>query len=232
DVPPALQAYLREHWGAFLLGSIAADGQHESNLKREDTHFFTYRDPIEISPATIMLQRYPELQANLIMDQEHLVFIAGYIGHLKMDEIWWRDFSFPNFGGKDWAEWPQRLFMLHALLAIVDERDYQALQDDVYPALTSPQPADWLPFLEDRAIAAWRDNIAAQIAPAGQSLTIEVLGSRVKQGVNELRNVLNDPARLETDLWAYVPRTLLEDIEQRMYEEMREAVIQYLDYTG
>ena len=80
------RAFLRAHAAAFLLGSIAADGHACSDLRREDTHFYTYDRPITTPPAAVMLSRYPVLLAPVSAGQR--AFVAGYVGHLALGELW------------------------------------------------------------------------------------------------------------------------------------------------
>jgi hypothetical protein len=220
-----LRAELQERIGAFLLGSIAADGYYLANvpLHREDTHFFSYERPLADHPWRLMLARHPNMTSATGAAR---AFAAGYVAHLAMDEIWWLHMMRPHFGEREWAERSYRFLMLNIILTVMDERDEAAARREV-SALRSAQPADWCPFLPDQALTAWRDLIAAQIAPDGVSQTLPILAPRVGKTETELRRMLDDAPLLETDLWAHVPRDLLETVEAAMLAHARESLCAY-----
>ncbi|PJF24598.1 MAG: hypothetical protein CUN53_17030, partial [Phototrophicales bacterium] len=153
-------------------------------------------------------------------------FAAGYVAHLAMDEIWWLRMMRPHFGEREWAERSQRFLMLNIILTVMDERDEAAARREV-SALRSALPAAWCPFLPDQALIAWRDLIAAQIAPGGSSRTLEILAPRVGKTELELRRMLDDAPQLEADLWAHVPRELLRTVEEAMLTHARDSLCAY-----
>ncbi len=220
-----VRAELQQSIGAFLLGSIAADGYYlaDAPLHREDTHFFSYERLVEDHPWRLMLARYPCMASAAGAAR---AFTAGYIAHLAMDEIWWLHMMRPHFGEREWAERSYRFLMLNIILTVMDERDEAAARREV-SALRGAQPAAWCPFLPDQALIAWRDLIAAQIAPGGVSQTLTILAPRVGKTALELRRMLDDSALLETDLWAHVPRKLLETVEAAMLAHARESLCTY-----
>lgn len=230
---PALPAdhrqLLRVEWGAFLLGSIAPDSQHKANLLRADTHFFQYKMPIQ-PPVEVMLNRYPHLAADRLPTADHQAFVAGYVGHLAVDETWWATYAYPHYAAREWGEqFTDRLFALHGVLSLIDARDYSQLSPDVHHTLQRTQPDEWLPFLPDAAICGWRDTIARQLGPDGQPETVVILGSRVPQGPDALQQLLDDPDHQQTIIWQHVPRAELEAVEERMYRHMRATVRDYLN---
>ena len=219
---------LRDHWGDFLFGSIAPDSQHTANLRRHETHFFHYSAPPIASPVKTLLTTYPELEADQIVDKGRLVFMAGYVGHLAVDEMWWNEFFYPNFSGDSTGDWRKYLFLAHALLAIIDERDYRSLADDLYPALQKSAPKLDLPFIRNSAVEAWRDIVAEQMTPDGQPQTLQILGRRLPQGVEPLIEFLQDEGRVERELWGLISRTELATTETQMQNHMTKTITDYL----
>lgn len=219
---------LQEHWGAFLFGSIAPDSQHMAKLRRHHTHFFEYGAPPVRPPVSTLLKTHPQLQAASIVDNARRVFMAGYVGHLAVDEVWWNEVFYPNFSIYSRGDWQKYIFLAHALLSIIDERDYLSLRDDVYPDLAKTTPKLELPFIDDSAVFGWRDVIAAQLAPDGQLQTLKILGERVPQGVEALTEFLQDETRLENELWSEVSRTKLAEAEALMINHMTTTIIDYL----
>src|SRR5882724_7305584 len=103
-LPPAEHDLLADHWGAFLLGSIAPDARVSSGLDRVSTHFFEYLPKVDPPAVTAMLTRHPDLRRDQIDDAGRVAFVAGYAAHLAMDQVWCTDLLFPAFFHSDWAD--------------------------------------------------------------------------------------------------------------------------------
>jgi hypothetical protein len=228
---PALPAAAREAitsaWGAFLLGSVAPDARVTGGMERQATHFFAYGPVIDPPPAVAMLREFPALAYDQVDAPARAAFIAGYAAHLAMDETWCTDMLFPRFL-IDWATERERWLLLHMLLAILDERDRQALPAAQHVALCAALPTDWLPFVADADLIVWRDVVAAQLAPGAASRTLEILGGRVGLGVDEMNAYLADLARMSV-LWAHLPLADVGAIEARMYANVLQTVSAYFE---
>lgn len=224
-ISPSVRALLAAERPAFLLGSVAADA-HPPGVTRDMTHFYTYDSLLTEAPWRVMLRRCPALQAASTAAQR--VFLAGYVAHLAMDEVWTRDMLGPHFALANWGTRGFRFVLLHALLITMDERDYAALEAWQSPTLAAAQPAGWLPFLSDAALAEWRDFIAEQIRPGGVSQTIAVFAPRIHHTPDELRRILDSPEQMHL-LWQNITPALLAEIEARMYTYAREQMHLYLD---
>lgn len=216
-------------WGAFLLGSIAPDARVSSGINRADTHFFEYRPVIEPPPAVAMLNRYPELRRGSVQDNAMAAFIAGYAGHLAMDETWCTELLFPCFVEADgWQPPAERNLALHLLLGYLDERDRARIPESDYPALAAASPDHWLPFISDEALAGWRDLIASQLAPGAASQTLEILSKRVAIPAARLAQYVGSAAEMQARLWVHVPPQRIPAAEEAMYAATFRAVIDYL----
>ncbi|MCS7072674.1 MAG: zinc dependent phospholipase C family protein [Anaerolinea sp.] len=223
-LPAALRAFIDAHYPAFLLGSVAADGHHLCGLRREETHFYAYERPMEDHPYRVMLARYPVLgQA----EGAARAFTLGYIAHLALDEIWAVRMLRPHFVERNWGDRHIRFLMLHAILIVMDERDQALLSPETVAALGQADPRGWSPFMDDAALAEWRTIIHRQIAPGGTSETYAVIAPRVGLTVGQIAALMADQARLERDLWANIPRTLLAEVEAEMYAAARDHLLAY-----
>lgn len=226
DLSNAIRASLRQHWGAFLLGSIAPDARVSSGLRRAQTHFFEYAPKIEVPPAVRMLNDFPSLRHRATHGNlSQAVFVCGYAAHLSMDETWCVEMLFPHFHGGN----PQKQFVyLHLLLGYLDQRDRASLGPDHYSALCAAQPDRWLPFMTDADLTQWRDIVANQLAPEGQSRTLEILGPRINLTSNQMSNAIDDPATMQ-EVWHNTPLATIHHIESAMYRGVRETVIAYFE---
>jgi hypothetical protein len=228
-LPAAQHQFLRDHLPAFALGSIAADGHGAAGLRREDTHFYTYERPIDTPPAQVMLARFALLAGPVTGDQRACV--AGYVGHLALDEAWTEGIMRPYFIEAVWGSSARRFLALNLLLIGLDERDRPAIDPALGPALLAAASRGWLPFLPDEALGAWQAVIARQLAPGAPSETVPIISQRTGVAQAKLRALLDTPAEMERRVWAHVPVAALRDIEARMDELAQRQVRAYLNET-
>lgn len=230
SVSDRVKQFLREQWGAFLLGNIVPDAHHmvpSREVQRVTTHFFDYGPVVDPPAGQVMLTRFPELKNKSISDPQQMAFVAGYLAHLAVDEVWAVEVVYRFIAG-NWLERRRRHFAFTTLLALMDGRDYSQISHDYHHTLSTTTPQDWLPFLPDYAIIAWRDRIAAQIKPGGQPETLHILGRTVYSGYEDLLDMINQPERLESELWRYFPQSLAAEKEQLAYDHMRTVIENYL----
>lgn len=225
-LPAAIRTLLDEQRGAYLLGSVVADAHTLAGLKREDTHFYAFDRPMEDHAWRVMLARYPTLVA--ARDPAWRAFLAGYVMHVSMDEIWSLSMTGPEFADREWAPRIQRFVMLHILLIYMDERDLPLLDTNLNHALRDVPVRRWLPFMDDAVLRDWSAFIYRQIMPGGVSETLEVYGQRLQQTPGDLRAILDSPERMRAELWAHVTPEKTAEVEAQMLEHARAQMIAYL----
>jgi hypothetical protein len=230
ELPANCRSHLAEQWGAFLLGSIAPDARVTAGTQRGESHFFEYQPVVSPPPIIAMLSKFPTLRSNALTDEQHMAFVAGYAAHLKMDEVWCTDMLFPVFiQGNRWDSKQTEYLMLHLLLAWMDQRDLSVLHPQDYDRLAGTVPKKWLPFMSDEGLSIWRDMVAPQIAPGGVSLTNQILGQRVALSADEMANHINDAVAMQERMWSILLPEQLAVVEESMYMQTRDAVIDYLN---
>jgi hypothetical protein len=226
-IPEGMRKAFHTYEPTFLLGSICADAK-VPRKDREWTHFYVYTRAIEEHPWRLMTKKYPSLMEPL--DEEHRVFVAAYVAHLATDEYWSIHMLKPHFGDAEWGNnirW--RFFVLNLLMIYLDERDLRTLTSDQAQVMKRCKPRDWLPFIPDNVLMEWRDFVGNQIPDA--SLTLEVLSERVDKTVEELRFLVDSPAKMTAYLWKNVSPEALAEIEKGMYDFTREQLIVYWNET-
>jgi hypothetical protein len=229
-LPVDIRSALQESCPAFLLGNIAADARTNGSLKREDTHFYSYDKGIHQHPWRVMMECFPQLwQAD---SAEAQAFLAGYVAHLSVDEIWSLHMLGPHFAERKWAPDRQRFLMLHVLLIVMDERDWALIEPRQAATLSQAAPQAWVPFMSDTLLSEWRDFISGQLPPTGASQTLSVFGQRISYTAAELRTLLDDADLLERDLWAHISREILQGVEAQMYAHARQELVTYWVEAG
>lgn len=100
---------VQEHIAWFLLGATTPDSRVISPLTRVQTHFYDLEATEQDSGVTEIFRQYPELRIPQLKDNHHRAFIAGYLTHLTVDELWIETMYRPFFGsGSPLADDPQR----------------------------------------------------------------------------------------------------------------------------
>ncbi|MBE2182848.1 MAG: zinc dependent phospholipase C family protein [Anaerolineae bacterium] len=230
ELPENARQLLQSQRPAFLLGSIAADAQTVHQLNREITHFYNYDQPLEVPPYQIMLRQFPELALPVTLSQR--AFIAGYVFHLSIDEIWSVEMIHPYFVMQEWGTKLERFLALQLLLITMDERDRESLLTVTIGELTEAQPSRWLPFIADDLLVKWRDLITLQLLPGGHSQTLEIVCERAPTTLQltpgRLRDMLDSPVTMEQKLESHVPQSAVLSIETQMYQQSRERLIAML----
>jgi hypothetical protein len=227
QIAPSIRVLLNTERSAFLLGNIAADARIDSGMMRADTHFYQYDKPMIDHPWRVMMARFPALKE--AQSEAQQAFLAGYVAHLSMDEIWSLNMLGPNFVDREWGTRELRFLMLHVILIYMDERDYSALESWHKDSLYAAQPDSWLPFMSDQVLTGWRDMIGMQLPPDGKSLTLEIFGKRISKTPDEFRAILDSPEEMRDNLWDNIAPEILVQIEARMYEFAREQMLAYWD---
>lgn len=218
---------LREELSAFLLGSIAADARVGAGTPREASHFYAYGENITVPLWRRMVTQYPSLLNPHSV--AHKAFLAGYVAHLSVDEHWAKYMVAPHFVAREWAPQMQRFFMLHIILTHMDERDLSKLDAWHAEVLCDASPDNWLPFMEDENLVMWRDLIHEQITPDGESQTLQIFGQRLGRPTQDLRDLLDSDAKMQSRLWDHISKDILTEIENGMYAYAREQMTLYLD---
>lgn len=204
--PFGTRAHLNTERGAFLFGTIAPDVQSVSEQTREATHFFAM-PPTNDQPAPqIMLAAYPTLAHADQLAPLQAAFIAGYLSHLALDELWIADVFGPYFGLRaEWGAFHERLLAHNILRTWLDQRDQSHLNGNLSATLAQVEPHSWLPFVTDDHLRAWRDEIVAELQPGATIRTVEVFAERLHVPPAELRRVLESPDQMQQRVFSHVP---------------------------
>jgi len=226
DLPQGVRNRLALELPAFLLGSIAADATRlHAPGTREDTHFYRYDEPFDGQPWRRMLERHPILLQP--RDEAQRIFLAGYVAHLAMDEIWTREIMWPLMRGiDDVDERRRRALAITLLMTHCDERDYVVIAASSVDALGMAQPRAWLPFLSDADLVTMRDLILGQLRDRSQ--TLEILSRRWGLTPQDFRTTLDDPARFAAEVLSWIHERQLLLVEQNMDLCMRDRLQDWL----
>ena len=219
---PAARHFLSQQRGPFLLGHTAADVQTISGQTREETHFYTLphgpQPPgdTHLPAQEKLLLAHPALAHPEMLPPARAAFVAGYLAHILVDELWLYDIFLPYFrqGG---APWPERSFRHNVLRTWLDREDHAQLNGTVGSCLRRAAPQAWLPFIEDEALRTWRDWLVDQLGPGKQLQTAEVFAERMGRSPVEIETVLRSPGQMEARVFGHIPRATVREYRAAAY---------------
>lgn len=196
DLSAAARQLLNEQWGPFLLGSTAPDVRTVSGQRREASHFYSVPRTSDVPAYRALLDTHPTLACVEALSPPRAAFIAGYIAHLVLDELWLDD-VFPRFLLQDWGPLRERLFLHNVLRTWIDYEAQEALDGAVAQTLQGVEPRGWVPFVADEHLRVWRDWLVEQLGPGCKMETAEVFASRMGVQPAEIDAVAQSPAQME-----------------------------------
>lgn len=235
-LPPAIRRLLTQQRGPFLLGHTAPDVQTISGQRRDETHFYTIPRTSDVPAHEALFAAHPQLASEELLPPAQAAFVAGYIAHLLLDELWLEDIFLHYFwqnGSPSWIEhWTkvlrERLFSHNVLRTWMDRQDQQRLNGSVSMALREAEPHGWLPFVGDEHLRTWRDWLVGQIGPGGSVQTAEVFAQRMGVPVAEVEAVLRSPQQMEERVFCHIPRNALQSFHDTGYARSVALINEYI----
>ena len=226
---PEVQRYLWQRRGDFLLGSIAPDVRTVSGASRRETHFFSVRTPNERPSPEALLVRHPQLARPKELSPALASFMAGYLSHLLIDEMWIEDIFRPYFGRQlDYGSFQRRLVLHNVLRAHLDERDRPRLDEATLACLRAVPIAYSLPFASDEDLRTWRDLICQQLAPGASVRTVEIFAQRLGVPPSTVESLLSSPEVLRNEVLGRLPPGKLAEFRRQAVDRGCQLVEKYL----
>jgi hypothetical protein len=228
---PAAQV-LHPHAGDFALGSLAPDAWWAAGISRQEAHILPIPVPAERHGAAEYLARYPALADAAALPPEQQAFVAGYLTHLRADEIWFRDVYDPYFGPGSSAG--RRLgLLLHNVLRVHLERELDGeIGQDLVEALCEASPCYDVPPFGEVHLRTLRDMICAELRPGAERRSVEVFADRLGVAPQELLDILSSPDRLRHEVLDRLPAGILERVLDESRDEGRALAVAYLAGRG
>lgn len=230
---PGLDTGLRDlltgEAGAFYFGNTAPDVQVVSGQPREATHFGTL-PPTDPRPShEIMFAAHPELARPEALPQARAAFLAGYIAHLLLDDLWMQRIFYPYFGRE--AAWGsdlrERLVLHNVLRTYLDHQDLPRLGNGTGNVLRTATPEGWLPFTQDHHLVRWRDEIAGQLAPGAPVRTVEIFAQRMHIPPAEFEALLA-PETVAERIFSHIAPERLKNFREEGLERSVRLISEYL----
>jgi len=216
DLPPAVCRLLTQQRGPFLLGHTAPDVQTISGQARDETHFYSIPRTADRPAHETLFAAHPRLARAETLPPAQAAFIAGYIAHLLLDELWLESI-FQRYFLQGWGTLHERLFLHNVLRTWMDRQDQRRLDGSVAAGLREAEPQGWLPFVSDQHLRAWRDWLVEQLGPGHSVQTAEVFAQRMGVSAAEVEAVLRSPQQMEERVFCHIPRAALKSFHDTGY---------------
>jgi hypothetical protein len=235
---PALPDQIRQTLIAqrcvFLFGITAPDVQSVSYQSREETHFFTLPFMPQARPAwEVFLENYPTLTNPKLLSSEHTAFLAGYLCHLQADWFWVKDIFDPIFGpSSDWSTFWHRLYVHNVLRTYLDHQVLEGPAKSAGLCLDEVHPHNWLPFVEDRYLVEWRNEVFKQLLPGASTHTVEVFAERQGIAPEKYYRMLNSETAMEAEVFSHVSRQALDQYRQNLLAENLQLLEIYFNHPA
>lgn len=226
-LPLAIRRLLIQQRGPFLLGHTAADVQTVSRQARAETHFYSIPRTTDIPAYEALFAAHPVLARAESLPLAQAAFVAGYIAHLSLDELW-LDHIFLRYFGAGWGTRRERSFLHNVLRTWMDRQDQQRLNGSQVAALRRTEPQGWLPFVDDEHLRAWRDWLVEQLGPGRGVQTAEVFAQRMGISAAEVEAVLMSPQQMEARVFRHIPRSALRSFHDIGYARSVAVITWYL----
>ena len=220
---------LRRHAGDFLLGSIAPDAWTLGGLDRTGAHLLPIPVPPDKQGATELLNRYPELRQASRLQAPQAAFVAGYMTHLLIDEIWYHQIFDPFFLNSPSDQSARRRLILHNALRLhLEDRLEDHIQPDLIRALATTRVVYTIPPFPDSILTTWRDLISAELRSGGEKRSAEVFAERMGVPVHELLAILHSSETMQREILSRLPDRLVEHVLEAGITQGRNVIFAYL----
>lgn len=225
--------------GAFLLGATAPDIRVITRRDRIHTHFFNLECLDHQDSVSGMFEAHPELADAHALDLETRAFVAGFITHLVLDEVY-IETMFREFFGAD-APVEDKAFanvLDRALQFEMNRREFEdgvALSDILEQVRRSPT-SNAVSFVEDEFLERWREVVVdfASQGPTWERFPRMMNIHLQRAGFSEAeveRFSLDGPA-LARQSFDYVTDARVERYIEEATAQAAERVARYLGEQG
>ncbi len=155
--------------GAYYLGSTTPDIWITTRWDRRRTHFFDLNELGDQGAVAALFDEHPELAASGHLNPSTRSFVAGYVSHLVMDEVWITEIYRPFFGPGSPCGGDTRANLLDRVLQYELDRRERAKREtmDHVRHEMAASPLDiHVAFIDEESLRRWRD-IAVEVAGHG-----------------------------------------------------------------
>ena len=153
---------LDEERGNLYLGSTAPDIRVITRWERDRTHFFDLSNFDEQSGVEGLFSAYPRLREPGGLGAGTVAFVAGYVTHLVMDELWINTIYRPFFGARSPLGGNLRANIMDRAIQFSLDRQKRIDRELMAHVLDEVARSDLaleIDFIDGETLHRWRDVI-------------------------------------------------------------------------
>lgn len=148
--------------GAFYLGSTGPDMRILSRADRISSHYFDLDCLEEQNSVESFFRVHGDLRDARKLENPTAAFVAGYLTHLMIDEVWITDIYRPFFGPESTLGGDARANVLDRVLQYdmdLQRRMDRPAMEEIREQLVATPLAVHVAFLENEILVRWRDVV-------------------------------------------------------------------------
>lgn len=166
-VLPTKDPNLEENLGCLLLGATAPDIRVITGSSREDTHFYDLSQTDAESGVVRFFEAHASLARKEALSFPLRAFVAGYLTHLAVDELWINEMYRPFFGkGSLLEDEPMANIMDRLIQFEMDRRERleRGKMAELYAVVSQSELGDTSNFLDPIVLQRWREAVCDMIS--------------------------------------------------------------------
>jgi hypothetical protein len=227
---------LEEERGNLYLGSTAPDIRVITRWERGRTHFFDLANFDEQSGVDRLFEEHPQLRALDGLKTATAAFVAGYVTHLVMDELWITSVYRPFFGERSPLGGDLRANIMDRAIQFSLDRDKRHDRDLMAHVLDGVARCDLemeIDFIDADTLGRWKDVMCEIVDSPPEWERFRTFASRYfKDDDTDSQRALEEFLDALPDLVDETLRYLTEERVREFLEASRErsvgAVREYL----
>jgi len=227
---------LDDERGNLYLGSTAPDIRVITRWQRERTHFFDLRCFDEQDGVAGLFDAYPHLRRPAALNPATAAFVAGYVTHLVMDELWINTIYRPFFGVRSPLGGDLRANIMDRAIQFSLDREKRIDRELMAHVLDAVARCDLsleIDFIDGDTLDRWRDVILEVVDhPPDWARFRMIAGRHLREaGVEsdeQFEEFLRSLPDLVDETLRYLSEERLREFMDRSLESSAGAVKEYL----
>ncbi len=221
--------------GSYYFGSTAPDIRVITRRDRSETHFFDLGKLDAQDSIETMLDAHSQLRAVGDLDPGTLAFMAGYLTHLAMDEVYietmYREFFGAGSPMRDDTRAPVLDRALQYEMNRRDVEDEEAMRE-IRASLEVCRTVNAVPFIPDDQLPRWRE-VVIDFASQGPNWErfprmMNVHLKRAGFSEEQIEDLSRNAPELVEESISYVGEARVQEFLDRAMERSLERVREYL----
>ena len=227
---PTLDAYM----GHFLLGSTSPDARSLARRGREEYHFAPLSFESVGAGVAGLFNAHPRLRSAPDGGDPTRAFVAGYVSHLVLDEVWIVEMFRACFGNPEIFEDEARGLVFDRAMQLELDRLAEPAMASALPLVAEATKAVGMGFIPSETLEEWRGFVTELIGKSFSWDRLRFMAGRIAGGdeTHPAQRLADEflegiPGSLD-GLFDYVSRDDLGRFRSRAVDSVTSAIGDYL----